>query len=230
MNAEILNRNIKGYLSQLSDNVAVNNALGLYDINKHSEGLVAKLLNILFDIQLEEAEDVRHPGIDLIDLKNKTTVQVSSTIRSDKITDTCSTFVHSKYYNLFDRLIFYFLTHKKVDYYNVTLEKVKNILGNNVNFNFDRDIINNDTIFSYIEKVVELDKICSIENLLSEELALPGGGRFDPNKGYIIPKKLNSFAGYALNELVGREDVLTAIHDNLVNRDFYIAHRNGWYR
>jgi hypothetical protein len=211
----ILFRSIRGYLFQLSDVVAKNNILGRFNINRDSEDLVAKLLNIIFNLNLINANDERQnfPAIDLIDRNKKVSVQVSSTSNSSKINKTVTAFDKYKYYNFFEKLLFYFLTNRVPNFNTVTRNNVKLILSNHINFDFSTDIYNNSTIGFEIEKLTDNNLLLEIESILAEALALPDGGKMDIIRGYIIPKKLNPYAGFSINELVGRTNILGQINE-----------------
>lgn len=215
MNTKELNRSIKGYLELLSNNIAVNNALGLYDINRNSENLVAKMLNSIFNfkfINVNVEEKQNYPAIDLIDTTNKISVQVTSDTSAIKLTKTCKVFINRELYKFFDRLIFYFLTSKRSNYRNSTKLEVKSILSENLSFDFDKDILNNSIIGSYIDEISNINLLSDINRILEEDLALPNGGKMDPSRGYIIAKRLNIFAAYSLDDLVGRINYLDLIH------------------
>lgn len=98
---------VKQYLDEISSyvttwitQIAVNNALTYYDINKISEGTSLHLLNLLYGYQLVDLNNDRQnfPGIDLGDKSvGKLAVQVSSRTDASKIKSTLQTFHDNSY-------------------------------------------------------------------------------------------------------------------------------------
>jgi tetratricopeptide (TPR) repeat protein len=217
----ILKRNIRGYLSQLSDQVKKNIASGFTDLNKKSETKVADLLNEIFNYKLVNANDGKKnfPGIDLIDEGNDIPlgVQVTSETTQKKVNDTCTKFVKYEYYNSLKRLVFYYITDKTVNVTDTLKRNISINLEGHITFDVEKDILSNLIIFNYIDALKDLEKITNIESILSEFLALPNGGQMDPERGYIIPKRLNSYAGYSIYDLIGRDIILDTIHKMFQN-------------
>lgn len=87
-------------LSKWHSKIVLNNALSYYDINRVSENLVLKILNLSFGLHLEDLnkEKTNYPGIDLGDMiKSKTAYQVTSRLDSQKILKTLRTFVKEEF-------------------------------------------------------------------------------------------------------------------------------------
>lgn len=79
---------IRNKLAFLRSKVEIDNAQGLYNINKISENIFLHLLNCSFDYNLKDANSVLYsnfPAIDLIDHSNKLVIQVTSTLSTKKI-------------------------------------------------------------------------------------------------------------------------------------------------
>src|ERR1022692_4913980 len=80
--------------------IRFDNAISLFDINKLSEGLSLKLLNIVYDLELKDLNDqqVNYPGLDLgDDSKSKIAFQVSSRTDTDKVISTLRMAIEKKY-------------------------------------------------------------------------------------------------------------------------------------
>lgn len=77
-------------LAMLQAQIKLRCDIGLTDLNKFSEDFIKEVLNICFEIQLENLNDGRsnEPGLDLGDLKSRKAFQVTSTANSEKINRT----------------------------------------------------------------------------------------------------------------------------------------------
>jgi hypothetical protein len=87
-------------LSKWYSKIVLNNALSYYDINRISENLILKILNLSYGLELIDLnnEKTNFPGIDLGDkTKSNTAYQVTSRLDSNKILDTLKTFVNPRY-------------------------------------------------------------------------------------------------------------------------------------
>jgi hypothetical protein len=90
---EELNR-VLSLLSWWLMTIKSHNAVGFFDITKVAEGVALKLLNEIYDYQLENLnyEKSNYPGIDLGDKTNKIGFQVTSRKDSRKIYDNLEKF------------------------------------------------------------------------------------------------------------------------------------------
>ena len=107
--------NIADSLALLSHQVTVRNAINLYDINIVAETFYADLLNLIFDYELKNANTIEKnaPGIDLIDEKNRISIQVTSDNTSEKIKHSIKEFISNRSYEKYDRMVMLILTGKK---------------------------------------------------------------------------------------------------------------------
>lgn len=115
MNREIYLKDISKNLSRLSTEVSILNAINLYDINIIAEDFFPGLLNLIYGFELKNVNHLEKnaPAIDLIDVKNRITVQVTSDNNSKKIKYTIDEFNKNRVYESCDRLIVLILTEKK---------------------------------------------------------------------------------------------------------------------
>lgn len=99
MNRIIYFNYIEEKLNTLAYRVEVRSKLNLLELNIHSETFFAYLCNIIFDLELENLNFSYQniDGIDLIDNKNKVVVQVSSTCTKQKIENSLSKKIYTKY-------------------------------------------------------------------------------------------------------------------------------------
>lgn len=87
-------------LSKWHSKIVLNNALSYYDINRISEDLILKIINLAYNLELVDLNDEKtnFPGIDLGDItKSKIAYQVTSRLDSRKILDSLKTFVKIEY-------------------------------------------------------------------------------------------------------------------------------------
>lgn len=115
LNRELYLNNIADSLALLSQQVAVRNAINLYDINIVAETFLAELLNLIENLELKNANAVEKnaPGIDLIDEKNKISIQVTADNTSEKIKHTIEEFISKRSYEKYNRMVVLILTKKK---------------------------------------------------------------------------------------------------------------------
>lgn len=76
--------------------IRLNNAIYYLDINKVSEGFATKLLNLLFDYELEDLNKIaiNYPGLDLGNFNtSKVAFQVTSSVTTDKIISSLKTII-----------------------------------------------------------------------------------------------------------------------------------------
>ena len=108
---------VNKYLTTWITEIAVNNALTYFDINKVSEGTSLYLLNLLYGWKQVDLNDERQnfPGIDLGDKEiSKSAVQVTSRIDTQKIKSTLQSFLEREYLKSFpNRLKFLLLSNQK---------------------------------------------------------------------------------------------------------------------
>ena len=115
LNRELYLRSIADSLALLGQQVAIRNAINLYDINIVAETFYADLLNLIEDLELKNVNTIEKnaPGIDLIDEKNKISIQVTSDNTSEKIKHSIEEFISDRSYEKYDRMIILILTGKK---------------------------------------------------------------------------------------------------------------------
>ena len=95
------------YLKKIADNLAilraqveVRNAINLYDMNIIAEDFYPEFINIIFDKEYKNANNVEKTaeGIDLFDEKNRLAIQVTSDNSSDQVKHTIDEFIRNKSY------------------------------------------------------------------------------------------------------------------------------------
>ena len=122
-------------ISNLSVQVEASTAGGLFDINKVSENLVLGLLRELYGWKglqnLNSAEKMNFPGIDLADEQARVAIQVTSTSSLDKVKKTIDTFLLHNLDSKYDRLIVYVLSRKQTSYSQEALNRSGSLCQDN---------------------------------------------------------------------------------------------------
>lgn len=141
------------------------NSQNLYDINIVSENLVCNVLNLVFDYNLKNINESfkNYPGIDLVDDKNRISVQVSSDKSKGKIQKTLNIFSDNSLQEKYDRLIFLVLGEKQKRY-------TKLEIPSNLNFNVDEDIVDFKDLLRFIS-FLPIEKIERVYKYLQSELS-----------------------------------------------------------
>jgi hypothetical protein len=164
INKEMFLKNIVDSLSLLSKRVELLNAVNLYDINIVAEDFFADLLNLIYGYKLKNANilEKNAPAIDLIDINNRITYQVTSDNTSTKIKHTISEYITNKSYEKYDQLYILILTKKK-SYTTVFDTQGKFI------FDASKHIIDVEDLVKYI-RGLETERIKDISDFLEREL------------------------------------------------------------
>lgn len=137
----------------------------LLELNIHAENIYCNLINIVFDLELENLNNTYRniEGIDLIDYKNKVLVQISSTCTKQKIENSLSKNIYSEYKGY--RYIFFSIS-KEIS------KTIKEHTFNNpfkVNFNPKNDFISHLDLLNFIKNTSD-DKAKEIYNYIKNEL------------------------------------------------------------
>ena len=164
LNKEIYLKEVAKSLALLSNEVAILNAINLYDINIVAEDFFPGLLNLIYGYELKNANylEKNAPAIDLFDETNRIAIQVTSDSSSKKITHTIEEFNKNKSYKSYDRLVVLILTQKK---------KYTTTFNTDGNFVFDKtkDIWDVEDLMKDIREL-DTERIKEISNYLSKEL------------------------------------------------------------
>ncbi|MGD9677839.1 MAG: SMEK domain-containing protein [Vulcanibacillus sp.] len=108
-------KDIADILALLSKQVEIYNCVSFYDINIIVEDFYAEMLNLIFGYNLVNLNVVEKnaTAIDLGDMKNRLSIQVTSDNSSEKIKDTIRKFIKNELYLKYDRLVILMLIKKK---------------------------------------------------------------------------------------------------------------------
>lgn len=102
-------------LAILAHKVELNSRLNLMDLNIHAEYFFCDLLNMIFNASLVNLNTINAnaKSIDLIDLRKRLAIQVTSTPEFSKIKKTVDGFIETENINNIDRLIVLIIIKKK---------------------------------------------------------------------------------------------------------------------
>lgn len=103
-----------------------NQQTGLTDYNLMAESTLIPILNVFFDLQLQNANAAgkkNYPAVDLIDRKNRVAFQITATPGLDKIRATLEKFRDHNLAREYDTLYVYILTEKQKTYSDVALQQ-----------------------------------------------------------------------------------------------------------
>lgn len=142
-------------LSILQNYIEIKNKKNLYDININCEDFFCDFLNILFDLNLVNLNelDMNFPAIDLGDEENEICYQITTTSEKSKISSTLNKFINKKLYNKYSTLNILILGKKKK----------YEVLNHNNKFNFD--IHENVIDFRDLSKIISKCNINKIERI-----------------------------------------------------------------
>ncbi|MFL0196032.1 SMEK domain-containing protein [Clostridium sp. WILCCON 0269] len=162
-------KEVVGLITRWIGEIRLNNFINLYDINKLSEGLALKLLNILYSYELVDLNsDIRNVcAIDLGDEQSKIAFQVTSRVDSKKIKDTLEKFVNNELDKKYENGVRFLI----LNFQEVKLGKYK---YNQIYFKFNKseDIITDKKLIRDIEQLYSSNytKFCKILELLSKSI------------------------------------------------------------
>lgn len=174
--------------------IKMNTALTYYDINKLSENLSLKLLNILYGFELKNLNNTRanYCGIDLGDsTKTKIAFQVTSSTDLSKIRSTLEKFVERGYYKTYiNGVRFLILRDEELK---IDKNKFQSIYEN---FDADKHIITYKDLIRDICNLYteDFNKFSRIKNLLMEELGSVNSNEIVEKQN--IARRVNWFPRY----------------------------------
>lgn len=115
LKAKEYKESVNSYLSILKNFIELQNENGCFDINKYCEDFFCDLLNMIYELDLENlnAIKVNFPAVDLGDSEEGICYQVTSENSIKKIEKTVGKFIEHKLYDQFEELIILVLGKKK---------------------------------------------------------------------------------------------------------------------
>lgn len=146
--------------SSLKYQIETRNKLGYTDLSLFCENFFKEVLNVTYDLNLINLNEVRsnNPGLDLGDRREEVAFQITSTRTSEKINKTLE--VISKEKELEFKKIKVFIIGKKQNTYSLDLR--------NIDFNEKEDIIDLDDLLKSIV-ILDVDKLSILFDLFKLE-------------------------------------------------------------
>lgn len=146
-------------LINLSKFVLLKNSVGKYDINVECENLFCDLLNLIFNWNLVNLNQLQcnYPAIDLADINRRICIQVTSENTKRKVSETIEKFKEKKLDKKYKRLYFLIISDKN---------KPKNFKVDN----FEVHVLDIKDLLNYISKVNNKNYLDDINNFLNDNL------------------------------------------------------------
>ena len=153
----------------------IQNEQELYDINKHSEDVVAQILNCATDYHFINVNHVHRntAAIDLTDEQSRVCVQVTSDRRGSKIVDTLNGYFRHEHFKRFDKVLIYYLK-EKANPNASTKKRVEEITNAKLEFDIKDHLWDASTVLNLIKQDASGEKIDCVLSLMEREFG--GGG------------------------------------------------------
>lgn len=145
-------------------------AMGLYDINIHAENLFIPILNIVFNLELKNANQFKKnfPAIDLVDEKKGIAFQLTKTPTQGRVMDVLKGFVSNNLHKQYSTL-YIFITSEKQEY---NIEKIDKIVQGNFNFDVKTHVFDYRDLLRRIS-FINSDEVLSEIEIFYQKLAIP---------------------------------------------------------
>jgi hypothetical protein len=146
------------------------NKLGKYDINLHAEHFLVPVLNLVFDLKLENLNSTKKnnfPAVDLADFENRVAFQITSTSSTQKIKETLEKVEKYDLHDHFDIIYFYILSQKQEKYPN---HKIQEVTPKSLTFDPNEHIIDNSSLLRKIDGL-SLSKLSLLSKIYQHEFS-----------------------------------------------------------
>lgn len=157
-------------LSRFREQVKILSSNSEFNINIHAENALIKILNKLYDCDLENVnytEGKTYPSIDLRDKNKGVAFQITSTANLTKIKDTLKEFVKNKLYIEYTELYVFIITDKQKKYSQDSIDEATEGL-----FKFEvKNILDKTDLYVKLNKKNNLVIIEEIHNLLEAQFS-----------------------------------------------------------
>lgn len=161
---------IKERISLLRSNVRTENRDLSYGINRAAESFYAELLNLIYGYDLKNGNIEEHDltAVDLVDARNRISVQVTSDTSSTKVKKTLEKFAGKNYASLYDRLIVLIITEKTEH-----KRAYRDLPYAGIPFDPASDVIDCDDLIAELAKPdQDLEKLRDVAEFLIENITL----------------------------------------------------------
>ena len=170
---------IQDLLAMLSEKINIANSNKEYNINIHAENIFNRVLNIVYNLNLENAnyeKSANFPSIDLFDDIKKVAVQITSTSSKTKINKTLIKFINNNLENEFETLYVYLLKNRT----NYNQQQIDKITKGKFDFKIDKHILTKESIYKELNKRNDIEIIKKVHAILEEEFQLLNSPIFQP--------------------------------------------------
>jgi len=136
-------------LTRFRQEIQTSSSLGLLNTNKHAENFMKRILNLTYNIELENLnkDNANYPGLDLGDTGDGIAFQITSTKKSEKIDDTLKTCLKHGHYKTFHTIKVFVLTTKQTSY------TLKTITEPHFSFSTDKNIMDFEDLLRDIQNI-----------------------------------------------------------------------------
>lgn len=191
MNELELMQSISKYFARFSEQVKILNSNGEFSINIVAENLLVKILDIVYDLNLENlnhSDSGNYSAIDLLDKspERKISFQITSTPSIDKVKDCIHKYFSNGVYKDANTLNIYILTTKQRSY---SADSIQNKIDEEINilikegvikekeeidfkFNSNVNILDKTDLYKKLSADNDLDKIINLEKLVKKQFGL----------------------------------------------------------
>lgn len=173
MNQNVSISRISDYFGRFVNSVKAHNAISQYGINYLSETVLVPILKEVFNLpnlRNLNSEEVNTPGIDLADDQARVAFQITASNDNEKIKHTLRKFIEYSQYQKYDTLYIYILSEKGQNYSD---RGYIEILGNNINFDKGKHILDFRDLLQNINAIEDYEKVKRIEQLLELQFSDP---------------------------------------------------------
>ncbi len=195
MNQEKYLYRITQLLSRFKEQVKILSANSEFSINIHAENILIKILNLLYDCDLENtnySEGKTYPSIDLRDKNGKVAFQITSTANLEKVKDTIKKFIKYDIYKDFDKLYIFIITNKQTKY-----DQDKINVETKGLFTFNKSQIHDRSdLYKKLNEKNDLDVIKQVHKLLEQQFS----DKKEFDKWDIYCKGLEEYDKYLINK------------------------------
>lgn len=152
-------------INNFKSEVQIFSALGLTNINKHSENFLKRILNLTYNLELENLNKGKSnfPGLDLGDTSDGIAFQITASKKSEKIDDTLTVCLKFKHYESFQTIKVFILTSKQNSY------SIKTTTEPHFSFLPENNIIDFNDLLKDIEHL-DAQRMKAMKDFLNSEL------------------------------------------------------------
>lgn len=165
-------------LTHFKEFVLTSNNLGFFDINKLAEGFISKILSLAVygdttSITVLDKIKVNFPAVDLLDIRTKSTIQVTAENNTSKLYETIEKFVELEEVKNKEFVVLKFFILNRVNYTGTQWTHIEQrFKENGLAFVKSESIIDVDTFIKNIRKVPETSIDLIIEEI-NNSLGIP---------------------------------------------------------